>query len=89
MRSEGGLKLILNTPVFASMVCQRVQEKGVRITALDDQQPASFLLRLARKDEADQFATLLEQHISGSTEGDKETAETKPSAPEEQNKEQN
>jgi hypothetical protein len=69
MRNEGVLKLILNTPILPTMAVQRVQEKGVRIAALDDGTPASFLLRLSRRDEADRLFRLLESLSNSANKG--------------------
>ncbi|KAL6041599.1 E3 SUMO-protein ligase RanBP2 [Balamuthia mandrillaris] len=55
MRTEGILKLILNAPLFPSMVCERVQEKGVRISSFDNGQPSAYLLRVGRKEQAEEL----------------------------------
>jgi len=62
MRAEGILKLILNALIFPSMSCERVQDKGVRISPIGENgKPTLYLLRVSRKEEAIQLLGAIER----------------------------
>ncbi|XP_075913978.1 uncharacterized protein LOC116936923 isoform X2 [Petromyzon marinus] len=60
MRTQGSLRLILNTKVWAHMQLDKASERGVRVTALDadEQRVRVFLITASLKDTGQLFAAL-------------------------------
>ncbi|XP_014651519.1 PREDICTED: ran-binding protein 3 isoform X1 [Ceratotherium simum simum] len=60
MRTQGSLRLILNTKLWAQMQMDKASEKGVRITATDaeDQGVKVFLISASSKDTGQLYAAL-------------------------------
>lgn len=60
MRTQGSLRLILNTKLWAQMQLDKASEKGIRITAVDaeDQGVKVFLISASSKDTGQLFAAL-------------------------------
>jgi len=63
MRTVGSLRVILNTKLWADMICEKADEKKVRISAFDEGDVKIFLLATSSKD-ADKLFTALEYRIS-------------------------
>jgi Ran-binding protein 3 len=62
MRAEGALRLILNAALFPHTVAKRVQEKGVQVSAVEEGKPVLYLLRVARRDEAEELFAAINSH---------------------------
>ncbi|XP_012665649.1 ran-binding protein 3 isoform X3 [Otolemur garnettii] len=60
MRTQGSLRLILNTKLWAQMQIDKASEKGIRITAMDteDQGVKVFLISASSKDTGQLYAAL-------------------------------
>ncbi|XP_054981713.1 ran-binding protein 3 isoform X5 [Sorex araneus] len=60
MRTQGSLRLILNTKLWAQMQMDKASEKGIRITAMDteDQGVKVFLISASSKDTGQLYAAL-------------------------------
>jgi len=63
MRTVGSLRVILNTKLWADMICEKADEKKVRISAFDEGEVKIFLVSTSPKD-ADKLFTALEYRIS-------------------------
>jgi len=73
MRTAGSLRVILNTKLFPNMICEKANEKNVRISAMEENVLRVFLISGSPKD-ADKIFTALEYRINQLTseENDKE-----------------
>jgi len=58
MRTTGTLLVVLNTKLWAEMVCEKVNEKNIRISAMDDDVVRIFLLSGSPKDTEKLFNAL-------------------------------
>eukprot|EP01102_Stenamoeba_stenopodia_P012348 TRINITY_DN3887_c0_g2_i1.p2 TRINITY_DN3887_c0_g2~~TRINITY_DN3887_c0_g2_i1.p2 ORF type:complete len:150 (-),score=42.26 TRINITY_DN3887_c0_g2_i1:254-703(-) len=84
MRMEAAFRLILNAKVFPQMRCEKASEKTVTITAVGGvEEPEladklnTFMIKLSRKDEADELVEQLQKYIKLSEEvKPKETTST-------------
>jgi len=63
MRTVGSLRVILNTKLFPNMVCEKANEKNVRISAQEEGVLKVFLISGSPKD-ADKIFTALEYRIN-------------------------
>lgn len=63
MRTSGSLRVVLNTKLWPEMVCQRPNEKSLRITAMDGEEVRVFLISASPKD-TDKLFTALEYRLS-------------------------
>jgi len=63
MRTVGSLRVVLNTKLFPNMICEKANEKNVRISAMEDNEVKIFLVSGSPKD-ADKIYTALERRIS-------------------------
>jgi len=63
MRTVGSLRVVLNTKLFPAMVCEKANEKNVRISAMEEGEIKIFLISCSPKD-ADKLFTALEYRIS-------------------------
>ncbi|PIO29196.1 hypothetical protein AB205_0024350, partial [Aquarana catesbeiana] len=76
MRTQGSLRLILNTKLWAQMQIDKASEKSIRITAMDteDQGVKVFLISASSKDTGQLFAAIhhrilaLRSHVEQETE---------------------
>jgi hypothetical protein len=65
MRVEGVHRLVLNSLLFPEMAVRRMNERGVSVACFtDDPKPvaATYLLRVARREDADELVAALEKH---------------------------
>lgn len=83
MRTQGSLRLILNTKLWAQMQMDKASEKGIRITAMDteDQGVKVFLISASSKDAGQLYAALHHRILALRSRAEQEQ-ETKPPAPE-------
>jgi len=63
MRTGGSLRVVLNTKLWPEMVCERPNEKSLRISAMDGDIARVFLISASPK-EADKLFTALEYRLS-------------------------
>jgi len=77
MRTVGSLRVILNTKLWPDMVCEKADEKKVRISAFDEGVVKVFLINTSPKD-AEKLFTALEYRIS-QLKTDKEDTDEPPS----------
>jgi len=63
MRTHGSLRVVLNTKLWPEMVCEKVNEKNIRISAFDEDVIRIFLLTMSAKD-AEKFHNALECRLS-------------------------
>lgn len=63
MRTSGSLRVVLNTKLWPEMVCQRPNEKSVRISAMDGDIARVFLISASHKD-TDKLFKALENRLS-------------------------
>jgi len=63
MRTVGSLRVVLNTKLFPNMVCEKANEKNVRISAQEEGVLKVFLISGSPKD-ADKIYTALEYRIN-------------------------
>lgn len=63
MRTVGSLRVILNTKLWADMICEKADEKKVRISAFEEGEVKIFLIACSPKD-AEKLYTALEYRIS-------------------------
>lgn len=63
MRTVGSLRVVLNTKLWPNMVCEKANEKNVRISAMEENEVKIFLIACSPKD-ADKLFTALEYRIS-------------------------
>jgi len=63
MRTVGSLRVVLNTKLWPNMVCEKANEKNVRISAMEENEVKIFLISCSPKD-ADKLFTALEYRIS-------------------------
>ncbi|XP_061096563.1 ran-binding protein 3a isoform X4 [Conger conger] len=82
MRTQGSLRLILNTKLWAQMQIEKASEKSIRITAMDteDQGVKVFLISASSKDTGQLSAALHHRILALRSRADQET-EPKPSIP--------
>ncbi|XP_064187669.1 ran-binding protein 3a [Anguilla rostrata] len=83
MRTQGSLRLILNTKLWAQMQIEKASEKSIRITAMDteDQGVKVFLISASSKDTGQLSAALHHRILALRSRAEQET-ETKPAVPE-------
>ncbi|XP_048832339.1 ran-binding protein 3-like isoform X2 [Brienomyrus brachyistius] len=83
MRTQGSLRLILNTKLWAQMQIDKASEKSIRITAMDteDQGVKVFLISASSKDTGQLYAALHHRILALRSRAEQE-AETKALAPE-------
>ncbi|XP_066552250.1 ran-binding protein 3 isoform X3 [Amia ocellicauda] len=83
MRTQGSLRLILNTKLWAQMQIDKASEKSIRITAMDteDQGVKVFLISASSKDTGQLYAALHHRILALRSRAEQET-ETKPTLPE-------
>ena len=62
MRTVGSLRVVLNTKLFPNMICEKANEKNVRISAMEDNEVKIFLVSGSPKD-ADKIYTALERRF--------------------------
>ncbi|KAJ8408291.1 hypothetical protein AAFF_G00257050 [Aldrovandia affinis] len=81
MRTQGSLRLILNTKLWAQMQIEKASEKSIRITAMDteDQGVKVFLISASSKDTG-QLSAALHHRILALRSRAEQEAETKPAA---------
>lgn len=63
MRTVGSLRVVLNTKLWADMICEKADEKKVRISAFEEGEVKIFLIATSPKD-ADKLFTALEYRIT-------------------------
>jgi len=63
MRTVGSLRVVLNTKLWPNMVCEKANEKSIRISAMEENEVKIFLISCSPKD-ADKLFTALEYRIS-------------------------
>jgi len=63
MRTVGSLRVVLNTKLWGNMICEKANEKNVRISAMEESDVKIFLIACSPKD-ADKLFTALEYRIS-------------------------
>jgi len=63
MRTVGSLRVVLNTKLWPNMICEKANEKNVRISAMEEDEVKIFLIACSPK-EADKLFTALEYRIS-------------------------
>jgi len=63
MRTVGSLRVVLNTKLWPNMICEKANEKNVRISAMEENEVKIFLIACSPKD-ADKLFTALEYRIS-------------------------
>jgi len=63
MRTVGSLRVVLNTKLFPNMICEKANEKNVRISAMEENEVKIFLISGSPKD-ADKIYTALERRIT-------------------------
>jgi len=63
MRTHGSLRVVLNTKLWPEMVCEKVNDKNIRISGWDDDVLRIFLLTLSAKD-AEKLHNALECRLS-------------------------
>lgn len=63
MRTGGSLRVVLNTKLWPEMVCERPNEKSLRISAMDGDVARVFLISASPK-ETDKLFTALEYRLS-------------------------
>lgn len=63
MRTHGSLRVVLNTKLWPEMVCEKVNEKNIRISGWDEDVVRIFLLTLSAKD-AEKLHNALECRLS-------------------------
>lgn len=63
MRTSGNMRVVLNTKLWADMICEKANEKSVRISALDEGEVKIFLISCSIK-EAEKLYTALEYRIN-------------------------
>jgi len=63
MRTAGSLRVVLNTKLWPEMVCQRPNEKSLRISAMDGDEARVFLISASCK-EMDKLFTALEYRLN-------------------------
>jgi len=63
MRTTGNMRVVLNTKLWPDMICEKANEKNVRISALDEGEVKIFLIACSIK-EAEKLFTALEYRIS-------------------------
>ncbi|KAJ8277393.1 hypothetical protein GJAV_G00074670 [Gymnothorax javanicus] len=85
MRTQGSLRLILNTKLWAQMQIEKASEKSIRITAMDteDQGVKVFLISASSKDTG-QLSAALHHRILALRSRAEQEAEIKPLLPEAQ-----
>uniref|UniRef100_A0A673TG49 Ran-binding protein 3 n=1 Tax=Suricata suricatta TaxID=37032 RepID=A0A673TG49_SURSU len=83
MRTQGSLRLILNTKLWAQMQIDKASEKSIRITAMDteDQGVKVFLISASSKDTGQLYAALHHRILALRSRVEQEQ-EAKPPAPE-------
>jgi len=85
MRTQGSLRVILNTKLWADMVCEKVNDKNLRISAWDEDVIKIFLLTASQPDAEKLFKALQcrvkELKLSKDEEGEP-SAKKKPEEPE-------
>ncbi|XP_057564589.1 ran-binding protein 3 isoform X3 [Hippopotamus amphibius kiboko] len=83
MRTQGSLRLILNTKLWAQMQMDKASEKSIRITAMDteDQGVKVFLISASSKDTGQLYAALHHRILALRSRVEQEQ-EAKPPAPE-------
>lgn len=62
MRDQGGKHLRLNVAVFNEMKFERASDNAIRFVAFVEKANTIFLLKVARKDEATELLSAIEQH---------------------------
>ncbi|KAL4608021.1 ran-binding protein 3 isoform X2 [Arapaima gigas] len=85
MRTQGSLRLILNTKLWAQMQVDKASEKSIRITAMDteDQGVKVFLISASSKDTGQLFAALHHRILALRSRAEQES-EPRPADPEPQ-----
>jgi len=63
MRTSGNMRVVLNTKLWDGMICEKANEKNVRISALDEGEVKVFLIACGIKD-AEKIFTALEHRIN-------------------------
>lgn len=63
MRTTGSLRVVLNTKLWPEMICEKVNEKNIRISATDNDDVSIFLIAASHKD-TEKLFTALEYRIS-------------------------
>nr|XP_060640857.1 ran-binding protein 3 isoform X2 [Anolis sagrei ordinatus] len=84
MRTQGSLRLILNTKLWAQMQIDKASEKSIRITAMDteDQGVKVFLISASSKDTGQLYAALHHRILALRSRVEQEQQEAKSAAPE-------
>ncbi|KAI0240065.1 hypothetical protein LSAT2_009246 [Lamellibrachia satsuma] len=63
MRTQGSLRVVLNTKVFAGMTIDRASPKSVRLTALDEDGLVKIFLIVASPNDADQIFKAIDWRV--------------------------
>jgi len=63
VRTSGNMRVVLNTKLWCDMICEKANEKNIRISALDDGEVKIFLIACSIK-EAEKLHTALEYRIN-------------------------
>lgn len=63
VRTSGNMRVVLNTKLWSDMICEKANEKSIRISALDEGEVKIFLIACSIK-EAEKLHTALEYRIN-------------------------
>jgi len=63
VRTSGNMRVVLNTKLWPDMICEKANEKSIRISALDEGEVKIFLISCSIK-EAEKMLTALEYRIN-------------------------
>jgi len=63
VRTSGNMRVVLNTKLWSDMICEKANEKNIRISALDEGEVKIFLIACSIK-EAEKLYTALEYRIN-------------------------
>jgi Ran-binding protein 3 len=69
MRAEGALRLVLNAALLPPTVATRVQERGVQVSAMEEGKVVWYLLRVSRRDEAEDLFHAINKYKNITTGG--------------------
>jgi len=75
MRTNGNMRVVLNSKLCSNMICEKASDRSLRISALDEGEVKIFLLSCAGKKEADMIYEAVDFRIKQLIENEKDDDE--------------
>ena len=75
MRTNGNMRVVLNSKLCSNMICEKASERSLRISALDEGEVKIFLISCAGKKEADMIYQAVDFRIKQLIENEKDDDE--------------